>query len=154
MRASRIRVGTPSAYRGLFAFCRERSSRACIFALILTLWLCASPSLTPQDASKDTDADEPVFEITGDITPPRVLRQKAPEYTDRARRGAVRGIVLLRFVVSSKGLPLRITVAKGLEEDLDQAAVNALKEWRFSPALKDKKPVAVEMSLEFVFGVL
>lgn len=154
MMASRIRVGMPSAYRGLCSLCRERSSMACILPLILTLWFFSTPALTGQDASKDVEVDEPVFEITSDVTPPRVLRQKAPEYTDRARRGAVRGIVQLRFVVSSKGLPVRIVVAKGLEQDLDQAAVNALKEWRFSPALREKKPIAVEMSLEFVFGVL
>jgi TonB family protein len=154
MRQSRIKFGMPPMYPRLCALGAGRSCQRCIFALILTVWFFASPALTAQDVSKGADVDEPVFEITSDITPPRVLRQKTPEYTDRARRGAVRGIVLLRFVVSSKGLPVRIVVAKGLEQDLDQAAVNALREWRFGPALKEKKPVAVEMSLEFVFGVL
>ena len=40
---------------------------------------------------------------------------------------------------------------KGIEKDLDQSAVAAVKEWRFAPAQKDGKAVAVRVSVQIEF---
>lgn len=112
-----------------------------------------------QDGRRESDqaedgVDEQVYNLGQEITPPRATRTKRPEYTDRARRAAIRGTVLLGFIVTSKGLPKQIVVVDSLDTELDRAAVEALKEWRFSPATKDGKPVAVRLTVEFTFKVL
>jgi TonB family protein len=54
-------------------------------------------------------------------------------------------------VVSSKGIPKDPRVVKGLDKDLDESAVKAVKEWLFAPAQKDGKAVAVRVSVQIEF---
>jgi TonB family protein len=61
------------------------------------------------------------------------------------------GSVIIGLVVSSKGLPQDPHIVKGLDKDLDQSAIDAVKEFRFVPAQKDAKPVAVRISLQIEF---
>jgi TonB family protein len=61
------------------------------------------------------------------------------------------GSVLIGLVVSSKGLPKDPHILKGVDKDLDQSAVDAVKEWRFAPAQKDGKAIAVRVSLQIKF---
>lgn len=102
----------------------------------------------------DAEKDEPIYDLNKEITPPRATRTKRPGYTDKARRAAIQGTVSLRFVVTSEGLPTQIVVVEGLDSELDRLAAEALREWRFSPALKSGQPVAVNLTVEFIFRVL
>lgn len=59
--------------------------------------------------------------------------------------------MIIGLIVSSKGFPKDPHVLKSLDKDLDQSAVNAVKEWRFAPAQKDGKAIAVRVSLQIHF---
>jgi len=94
--------------------------------------------------------DEAVYDLGPGVTPPRISKQVNPRYpTDRGVRAT--GSVIIGLVVSSKGLPKDPHIIKGLDKDLDQSALDAVKEWRFVPAQKDGKPVAVRISLQIQF---
>ena len=94
--------------------------------------------------------EETVYDLGPGITPPRVAKQVNPSYpTNRGVRAT--GSVIIALVVSSKGLPKNPHIVKGIDKDLDQSAVDAVKQWRFVPAQKDGKPVAVRISLEIQF---
>ena len=111
---------------------------------VLLTCYCATLFLAAQ-----TD-DETVYDLGPDITPPRVVKQVNPRYsTDRGVRAV--GSVIIGLVVSSQGLPKDPHVVKGLEKELDQSAVAAVKEWRFAPAQKNGKPVAVRVSVQIQF---
>jgi len=43
--------------------------------------------------------------------------------------------------VSPAGEPLRVEIARGVEADLDQAALAAVRQWRFEPGQKAGTPV-------------
>src|ERR1700761_7728148 len=91
--------------------------------------------------------DETVYDLGPGFTPPRVVKQVNPHYpTDRGVRAV--GSVIIALVVSSKGVPKDPHVVKGLDKDLDESAVAAVREWRFSPAQKDGKAVAVRVSVQ------
>ncbi len=63
-----------------------------------------------------------------------------------------RGVLLaLPLVVGQDGLPCDITLVRGISTELDEAALDALKEWRFTPGMKDGKPVAVQITAEIEF---
>jgi TonB family protein len=79
-----------------------------------------------------------------------VIKQVNPHYSTNRGVRAV-GSVIIALVVSSKGLPRDPRVVKGIEKDLDQSAVEAVKEWRFAPAQKDGKAVAVRVSVQIEF---
>jgi TonB family protein len=108
--------------------------------------------LPAQNASSGTASadDEPVYDLGPGVTPPRVIKQVNPQYpTTRGVRAV--GSVIIALVVSSKGLPKNPRVVKGLDKDLDQSAVDAVKQWRFAPAQKNGRPIAVRVSLQIQF---
>src|SRR5262245_21981495 len=85
------------------------------------------------------------------ITPPTVLREVKPDYTEDARRRGIAGDVVLEIVVRRDGNVGNITLLQGLGAGLDQRAIDAVRAWRFSPALRFGTPVdvMVEVAVEF-----
>ena len=85
------------------------------------------------------------------VTPPGLLREVKPEYTEEARRRSVEGEVVLEIVVRSDGSVGNIRVVRGLGSGLDQRAADAVRQWRFSPARRQGTPVdvMVEVAVEF-----
>jgi TonB family protein len=86
-----------------------------------------------------------------DVTPPRVIYQTNPEFTDEARRKKVQGVVVLSLTVGADGLPRDIKVEKGIGYGLDEKAVLSVSRWRFDPALKDGQPIDKEIKVEVQF---
>ena len=85
------------------------------------------------------------------IEPPRLLREVKADYTDEARRRALTGDVVLEIVVRRDGSVGDVTLLRGLGAGLDQRAVAAVRQWRFSPARRRGEPVdvIVEVAVEF-----
>ena len=85
------------------------------------------------------------------ITPPAIQREVKPDYTDEARRRGLAGDVVLQIIVRSDGSVGDIKVLQGLGAGLDQRAVDAVRQWRFSPARRFGTPVdvIVEVAVEF-----
>jgi periplasmic protein TonB len=85
------------------------------------------------------------------ITPPAVQREVKPDYTDEARRRGVSGDVVLEIIVRRDGSVGDVKVLQGLGAGLDQRAVDAVRQWRFSPARRFGTPVdvVVEVAVEF-----
>jgi TonB family protein len=112
-----------------------------------------SEKKAPEAADSD-GVDEPVYDVGGDVKSPRVVHRVMPEFTPKSREQHIEGSVILGTVVTSKGEPRQIHVQKSLEKELDQKAVEALRQWQFAPGLKDNKPVATRVSVEMRFNVL
>lgn len=85
------------------------------------------------------------------VDPPRLVREVRADYTDDARRAGVTGEVLLEIVVRSDGSVGDVKMLRGLNPGLDQRAIQAVRQWRFSPAKLKGTPVdvVVEVSVEF-----
>jgi len=75
--------------------------------------------------------DDPVRNAA---TPAVRITGRAPRYTDVARRARVEGIVLLEIVIERDGTVSDVHVLKPLPFGLDQAAVDAVRAWRFRSA--------------------
>jgi protein TonB len=61
------------------------------------------------------------------------------------------GPCVLWLIVGTDGHPLDVRVMRSLGHGLDEKAVETVKEWRFEPANKDGKPVAVEINVKVYF---
>ncbi len=85
------------------------------------------------------------------ITPPSLLREVKPDYTEEARRRGINGEVELEIVVRSDGTVGDVRLVRGLGAGLDQRAVDAVRQWRFSPARRSGTPVdvLVQIAVEF-----
>ena len=93
--------------------------------------------------------DEKVYTVGNGVTTPRVTHQVDPEHPARGFR--ISGTVLIGLIITSKGEPKEVHVVRSLEKDVDDAAVEAVKQWHFAPATKDGKPVAVKIDVEIRF---
>lgn len=85
------------------------------------------------------------------ISPPQLLREVKPEYTEEARRRNVEGDVVLEIVVRRDGSVGDVKVVQGLGGGLDRRAIDAVRQWQFSPAKRFGSPVdvLVEVAVEF-----
>jgi TonB family protein len=85
------------------------------------------------------------------ITPPSLLREVKPDYTEDARLRGINGDVELEIVVRSDGSVGDVHLLRGLGAGLDQRAIDAVKKWRFAPARRFGTPVdvIVEVAVEF-----
>jgi periplasmic protein TonB len=92
-----------------------------------------------------------VYRVGGGISAPTAISSPDPDYTEDARRAKKQGTCVLWLIVDSAGHPRDIRVARGLGFGLDAKAIEAVKQWRFQPALKDGKPVDVQISVEVEF---
>jgi len=83
---------------------------------------------------------------------PILLSRVIPSYPENARRLGIEGQVVLRFIVDQSGRVEReIEVVTSIPM-LDQAAINAVRRWRFSPARdRDGNPVRVLVSVPLQF---
>jgi periplasmic protein TonB len=85
------------------------------------------------------------------ITPPSLLKEVKPDYTEDARRRGISGDVELEIVVRSDGTVGDVRLQRGLGAGLDQRAIDAVRQWRFAPARRLGVPVdvLVEVAVEF-----
>ena len=85
------------------------------------------------------------------ITPPRVLREVKGDYTEEARRHGITGEVVMELVVLRNGSVGNVRLLHGLGLGLDERAIAAVRQWRFSPAERQGVPVdvVVEVGMEF-----
>jgi protein TonB len=85
---------------------------------------------------------------------PELLYKVAPDYSDEARAARCHGTVLLGVIIDETGTPTNIHVLKPLGLGLDQKAIEAVQHWRFSPGLKNGRPVCVAANVEVNFQLL
>ena len=85
------------------------------------------------------------------ITPPAIVREVKPDYSEEARRRGVAGDVVLEIIVRADGSVGSVKLLQGLGSGLDQRAMDAVRQWQFSPARRFGTPVdvVVEVAVEF-----
>ncbi len=92
-----------------------------------------------------------VYKVGGGISAPTAISSPDPDYTEEARRAKKQGTCVLWLIVDSTGHPRDIRVIRGLGFGLDAKALEAVQRWKFQPALKDGRPVDVQISVEVEF---
>jgi TonB family protein len=115
--------------------------------LILAITTLATTSLRVQ-AQNDPSA---VLRVGNGVSPPKVIVQPEPEYSEKARVAGYEGICTLALIVEADGKPSHIRVTNPLGMGLDEKAIEAVRNWRFQPALKNGQPVAVQIAVELEF---
>ena len=134
---------------------QHECSRVPVAALLLVAFIL-SPGFG-QDTGKDrkrNDTGEEVFPLEKGMTPPRLIHQVYPTYDPGSRGLRIAGKIVIRLIVTSKGLPKDLSIVKGLDDKVDQSALAAVKEWRFDPAKREGMPVAVRVEVEIDFHTM
>jgi protein TonB len=90
--------------------------------------------------------------VGGRVSAPIPINNVEAEFSDEARRAKYQGVVLVAVLVDAQGYPQDPRVVRALGMGLDEKAIEAVRKYRFKPALKDgKTPVAVMINVEVNF---
>jgi TonB family protein len=116
----------------------------------------SSYALSDDDFNKEVDARVAAGNLLRSllgpgVTPPKILHTTDPVYSQEARDARVQGTVLLRMILEADGVPGGIHVSRGMGHGLDEKAIEAVRAWKFAPATKDGKPVAVVVNIDIAF---
>ncbi len=87
------------------------------------------------------------------VTAPALVHQVRPQYPPRARQRRHQGTVSVELVVDADGSVEVVKVVDGQGPELDQAAIEALQQWRFRPGSRFGVPVPVRMEISVSFSL-
>jgi periplasmic protein TonB len=93
-----------------------------------------------------------VYQIGGGVSAPVPLNSVEAEFSDEARRAKYQGVCLISMIVDTNGMPQNPRVVRPLGMGLDEKALEAVRKYRFKPAMKDGKtavPVMITVEVNF-----
>lgn len=91
--------------------------------------------------------------LTAEMSRPQALRPIQPHYTETARRVGVEGTVIVEAIIDEKGNATNVRVLRGLPMGLDRAAMEAIQQTPFKPAMIGSRPVKVYFTLTVNFTI-
>ena len=94
-----------------------------------------------------------VFRIGGGVTAPSVISRVEPQYSDEARNARYQGTVVLEVTIKKDGTAEIVRVVRSIGFGLDENAVEAIKQWRFKPGMRNGVPVDVSVNVEVNFNL-
>lgn len=94
-----------------------------------------------------------VMHVGGSVRPPSVIYQVDPEFSEEARKAKFSGNVQVYLIVDAQGNPSHVRVVRGVGMGLDEKAVEAVRQYKFKPALQNGKPVAVDLYIDVNFQI-
>lgn len=104
----------------------------------------------PPTAIRSMDLLPDTVRVGGDIKEPKKIRHVAPVYPDIAQSAKVQGVVILEVLVDHNGGVADARVIRSVPL-LDQAALDAVMQWKFTPTLLNGNPVSVLMTVTVNF---
>jgi TonB family protein len=85
------------------------------------------------------------------VVPPQLLQKTEPEYSEEARLAGLEGAVSLTGTITEQGVPRDMRVTGSLGFGLDEKALAAIQQWRFTPGTRQGQPVPVVMTVTVDF---
>lgn len=92
----------------------------------------------------------PIAHVGGNIRPPQKITDVAPTYPPLALAAGIAGVVILETVIAEDGSVRDVHVLRSIPL-LDAAAVEAVRQWRFTPTLLNGEPLPVVMTVTVEF---
>jgi TonB family protein len=89
----------------------------------------------------------------GGVSNPVLVFAPDPEFSDEARRAKYQGVCVVGLIVDAQGNPQRVRIVRPLGMGLDEKAIEAVKQYKFKPAIYQGHPVPVEINIEVNFRI-
>jgi TonB family protein len=89
----------------------------------------------------------------GGVSNPVLVYAPDPEFSDEARRAKYQGVCVVSLIVDAQGNPQRVRIVRPLGMGLDEKALEAVREYKFKPAVYQGHPVPVEINIEVNFRI-
>ena len=112
----------------------------------------ASPQYSRAAFQKDLESCTP-SSMGGRVRPPRKIKDVRPLYPPSLVDAKVAGKVLMKATIAVDGTVREVQVVKSVHPDLDNAAIEAVRQWLFDGTMLNCAPVEVTMNVSIDFGV-
>jgi len=112
----------------------------------------ATFTLSSTSPSQPGGSNPTPFKVAGGISAPRPIFQPEAMYSDKARKEKLQGMCIISLIIDAYGMPQNLHMIKSLEPGMDQNAMDAVRRYRFKPAMmKDGTPVPTMITVEVDF---
>lgn len=98
--------------------------------------------------------DQGPMRVGGDIQEPERIHYVQPEYPELARRARMEGFVILNAVIDKQGNVKDAEVLRGLGLGLNEAAMDAVQQWKYTPTYYNGRPVEVILTVNVTFTLI
>lgn len=88
-----------------------------------------------------------------DIRRAKAVSTPAPAYPESARKAKLSGSVVLAVAINEKGQVDDVRVVRSSDRTFEQNSMDAARQFSFLPAMKNGKPVAIQMDVEMGFNL-
>ncbi|MGH9869175.1 MAG: energy transducer TonB [Candidatus Polarisedimenticolia bacterium] len=99
------------------------------------------------------EALDEIFSMADLDQKPRPIYQGAPNYPYELRRRKLEGTVQVLFVVNEQGKVVNPLVEQATHPEFERAALDAVRQWKFEPAVREGKKVQCKMRVPLRFSV-
>lgn len=107
--------------------------------------------VTVKSAEAGDKTSAPVYAI-GDIKGPRLIKSVEPTYPDEAKKNGIEGVVIIEATTDDKGDVIDTKILRSVP-GLDEAAVEALKQWKYEPMVIAGKPKGFVFTVTMRFNL-
>jgi TonB family protein len=128
---------------------------------MLTIGITTRRATILKQLGRDVPAPAPkanVYRVGGtgqsQVAAPRIQSKVEPQYSEDARKHKLQGSILVSLVIDATGAPTEIAILRPLGMGLDEKAIEAISQWRFTPGQKNGAPVPVVSQIEMTFHLL
>ena len=125
----------------------------CSVAAPVIVGLVKAPMAKAQATDREMGTLNKPYHVGGDVSAPKLVYAPDPEFTEKARKAKYQGVCVIKTIVDTEGKPQRIQVVRHLGMGLDNKAIEAVRQYKFTPAMRDGKPVDVEVHIEVNFRI-
>jgi len=94
-----------------------------------------------------------VMQVGGGVSAPEVIFQVDPEFSEEARKAKFSGDLYVSVIVDEQGRPTHVRVVRAIGMGLDEKAIEAVKQYKFKPAMLHGKPVKVAVDVNVRFQI-
>jgi len=121
-------------------------------SLFLILQFGCSATMFAQDTRKEksSKSDDDVFKYEDIDVKPEIIKKVSPYYPEIARKAGTEGTVIVKVLVGKNGKVEKTKIEKSIPE-LDEAALEAAKQYFFKPGMQKGEKVKVWMVIPFKF---
>ncbi|MFB0564117.1 MAG: TonB family protein [Candidatus Aminicenantaceae bacterium] len=99
------------------------------------------------------EPEEQLIPAKGNIKPSKLIHKVDPVYPETARQARISGIVILEATTDTKGNVIKVKVLRPVHPELDKAAIDAIKQWKYEPIIIKGKPVGVTFTVTVRFNL-
>jgi TonB family protein len=115
--------------------------------------LAVAVHVQPVAASDNSHSDAPKqLSVSSDVMAKQLISKAVPIYPTEAKKAKIQGKVVLSILIDKGGNVQRVTAISGPPE-LQQSAIDAVRQWKYKPYLLNGDPVEVESTVNVIYSL-